>query len=116
MAKKNETIEKLLLAVVELSGSQYLVEVGKSYTVKKIEAVKGDKYVIDNVLMVVDGDNVMVGKPYVKSAKVEFEVASQTKGKKIDTFKYTAKSRMRKRYGTRSLLTKLIVKKITVKE
>lgn len=110
--KKNN----LLFAVVEISGNQYLVEENKTYTVKKVDSKKGDKYISDKVLMVVDGDKVKVGKPYLTSSKVEFEIASQFKGEKIDTFKYTAKSRVRKHSGSRSLLTKLLVKKITVKE
>jgi large subunit ribosomal protein L21 len=115
MPKKNETEVKVNFAVVEVTGNQYIVEPGKTYSVKKLDGVKGDKYTCDKVLMVVDGEMVVTGKPYVDGAKVEFEITSQTKGEKVDSFKYTAKSRVRKRSGSRALITKLSVKKIVTK-
>ncbi len=116
MAKKNTNENKLEFAVVEVSGNQYLVAPDKTYTVKKVSGNKGEKFVVDKVLLLVRDDNVKVGKPYITGAKVEFEIASQTKGEKVDTFKYTAKSRYHKRSGSRALLTKLLVKKILAKE
>ncbi len=122
MAKKIEETTKevqketkKLFAVVEVSGNQYIVEEGVKYSVKKIDLLKGDKFVCDKVLLISDDNKVTVGKPYVKGATVEFEVSSQIKDKKVDTFKYTAKSRSRKRSGSRALITKLTVKKIISK-
>lgn len=115
MTKKNETVKKLLFAVVQIGGHQHLVEEGVTYSIKKVDGDKGSKYVVDSVLMAFDGDKVKVGKPFVDGAKVEFEVASQTKDKKVDSLKYTAKSRVRRRHGSRALITKLLVKKIVIK-
>lgn len=116
MAKKAEnTVQKLEFAVVEVTGNQYLVEVDKTYTVKKMDGVKGDKVTLDKVLMYVDGENVKTGKPFLADVTVEAEIASQTKGEKVDSLRYIAKSRLRKRSGSRSLLTKLTIKKIVSK-
>lgn len=116
MTKKNtEETKNTVFAVVELGGSQYLVETDKTYSVRKLDGVKGDKYVSDKVLMYSDGETVKVGKPYLETVKVEFEIASQTKGEKVDSLKYTAKSRYRKQSGHRALITKLLVKKISTK-
>jgi large subunit ribosomal protein L21 len=113
MAKNAEV--KNMFAVVEVSGNQYLVEEGKRYSVKKLDSLKGDTYNCDTVLLISDGTKTTVGKPYIDGAKVEFLVDAQIKGEKIDTFKYTAKSRFRKRSGSRALITKIIVKKIVTK-
>lgn len=115
MTKKNIENTELNFAVVELQGTQLLVEVGKKYTVGKMQLEKGKKFTCDKVLMSVVGDKVKVGKPYLEGASVEFEVASQFKGEKVDSFKYTAKSRVRRRFGHRPQLTKLLVKKIDAK-
>lgn len=106
-----EVSTKVEFAVIEVSGNQYLVEVGKEYIIKKIDTEKGNKFVCENVLLLSSGDKVLVGKPYLKDVKVECEVSSQKKGEKVNTFRYTAKSRFRKRVGSRALLTRILIKK-----
>lgn len=111
MADKTKEI-KNKYAVVDVNGTQYKVEEGQEFESKKLVGAKGDKYVSDKVLLVVDGDNVMVGKPYVEGATVEFTIDSQKKGEKIDVLKFKAKARYRRSYGSRPLITRLKVKKI----
>jgi large subunit ribosomal protein L21 len=100
-------------AVIELAGSQLKVREGQQYEVKKLSGNKGDKIEIDNVLLVVSGDDKKVGEPYVKDAKVTLEITSQKKGEKVDVFKYKAKSRYRRNYGHRPAITRVLVKKIS---
>lgn len=109
--KAIEKVKKQEFAVIEVSGNQYLVESGKEYTVKKLIGDKGSKYVCENVLLYVLEGNVKIGKPYLKEIKVEGEIVSQKKDVKVNTFRYTAKSRFRKRVGSRALITKLLIKK-----
>ena len=84
---------------------------GKEYTVKKLTGDKGNKYVCENVLLYVLEGSVKIGKPYLKEIKVECEIVSQKKDVKVNTFRYTAKSRFRKRVGSRALITRLLIKK-----
>lgn len=98
-------------AVIEVSGNQYLVKEGKEYSVKKLEGLKGDKFVCESVVLLSDGSNVKMGKPYLKDVKVECEIASQKKDEKVNTFRYTAKSRFRKRVGSRAHITRILIKK-----
>jgi large subunit ribosomal protein L21 len=106
--KKNEKF-----AVIKLAGSQLKVFEGKEYEVNKLSGKKGDKIEIKDVLLIYDGKETKIGEPTVKDAKVTLEITSQKKGKKIDGLVYKAKSRYRKRYGFRPLITRVLVKKIS---
>ena len=107
---KNEKKEKF--AVIKLGGTQLKVVEGKEYEVNKLDGKKGDKIEISEVLLLANGDDVKIGTPYVEGSKVTLEITSQKKDKKVDVFKYKAKSRYRKSAGHRSLITKVLVKKI----
>jgi large subunit ribosomal protein L21 len=116
-ATKKTTTKKVAsedkFAVIELAGSQFKVREGEQYEVKKLSGNKGDKIEIENVLMIAQGDDVKVGSPYVKDAKVTLEITAQKKGKKIQVFKYKAKARYRRSYGHRPAITRVLVKKIS---
>ncbi|MBI2356898.1 50S ribosomal protein L21 [Candidatus Dojkabacteria bacterium] len=99
-------------AIVDINGTQARLSEGDMVEGKKLAGEKGDKYVSEKVLLIADGENVEIGKPYIDGASVEFVIDSQKKGKKIDIFKYKAKARYRRSYGSRPLVTRLEVKKI----
>jgi large subunit ribosomal protein L21 len=111
VAKKTE--KKDIFAVIELAGTQLKVREGKEYEVNKLSGNKGDKIEIKNVLLISDGKDVKIGKPYVKDAKVSLEITSQKKDTKVKVFKYKAKARYRRTYGHRPAITRLLVKKIS---
>jgi large subunit ribosomal protein L21 len=113
MAKElKEVKENNKYAVIALAGTQLKVFEGKEYEVNKLEGDKGDKISVSEVLLVVDGEDVKVGNPFVEGSKVELEIKSQKKDTKIDVFKFKSKSRYRRSYGHRSLITRVAVKKI----
>ncbi len=114
--KKNEESKKKgneKFALIKLAGSQLKIYEGKEYEVNKLLGEKGDKIEVTEVLLVTDGTEIKVGKPFVKDSKVELEITSQKKGKKVDALVYKAKSRHRRRYGYRPLITRVLVKKIS---
>lgn len=94
-------------AVLAISGHQYKVSEGDEILVDKQEVAPEAQ-----VLLIVDGEKVLVGDPIVKGAKVGLEVMGQEKGDKISVFKYKAKSRYRKKTGFRSKLTRIKIKDI----
>jgi large subunit ribosomal protein L21 len=96
-------------AVVKVQGHQYKVSEGEEFLVDKIEGE-----VNSSVLLVVDGENVTIGKPVLEKAQVKLSVLGQEKGEKIDVFKYKAKSRYRKHTGFRPQLTRLKVDSINL--
>lgn len=107
--KKVEKTKKY--AVIRISGRQYLVEEGKDILVDKLKDLKN---IEPEVLLIVDGDNVKVGKPIVAGSKVKIKVITEVeKGKKVRIFKYKAKSRYRKRMGFRPKYTRLLIEQIS---
>lgn len=113
--KETKTAEKVnesKFAVIKIAGTQLKVVEGKEYDIRKIDGKKGDKLEIAEVLLVSDGDKTVLGTPYIENTKVVAEITSQTKGEKISGFKYSAKSRTRRHFGSRPLVTRILVKKI----
>jgi len=110
--KKAKKINTDKFAVIKISGAQLKVSEGTEYEVKKLEGNKGDKIEITEVLLVSDGENTTIGTPYIADTKVVLEITSQGKGEKINGFKFKSKSRTRRHFGSRELLTKVLVKKI----
>ncbi|MBI9106912.1 MAG: 50S ribosomal protein L21 [Spirochaetales bacterium] len=76
-----------MYALVEIKGKQYKAEKGGLLRVDKIEGENGDKLEFDSVLML-SGDDVKVGTPYVDGAKVTVTLEDQIKGKKVKIFKF----------------------------
>ena len=103
-------------AIVEISGKQFKVEANSTLVVDKLDGQVGDTLSFETVLMMVDGDNVEVGAPYLAGQIVTAEVTDQTKDKKIRVAKFKSKSRYRKVYGHRQHITKLLIKSLSGKK
>lgn len=92
-------------AVIRLGGKQYKVSKDSTIEVDKIAGEAEEKIVIDDVLLVADGNKVTVGKPLVNGAKVTAKIVEQKKGDKIRVMKFKSKVRYRKTTGFRALLS-----------
>lgn len=98
-------------AVIRLQGQQFKVSEGEEILVGKL---KDPKKLAAEVLLVVDGEKVSVGKPLVKGVKVGLKVVTDMeKGEKVEIYKFKAKSRYRKHTGFRPQYTRLQVGKIS---
>jgi len=89
-----------MYALMEFKGKQYKAEKGAVLQVDKIDAEPGQALDIDSVLLV-SGDKVTVGAPYVQGAKVCAVVEGHKKAKKIIVFKYKPKKDYRRKQGHR---------------
>jgi len=96
-------------AIVESGGKQYRVVEGRTIEVDRLPVEAGKQFDIERVLLMADGDNVLVGTPTVSDILVKVTVADHTKGPKIDRFKYRPKKRIRVRGGHRQHYTLLMV-------
>lgn len=99
-------------AVVQTGGKQYKVSEGDELDVEKFELKEGEKFNLDKVLLLVEGERVWLGSPLVSGAKVTVEVLKSFKGKKIRGLKYKSDIRYRKHYGHRQELCRIRVQKI----
>ena len=103
-----------MYAVVKSGARQYRAKVGDVIVVEHLPAKVGKQVVLKDVLLVADGEEVKVGKPVVKKAKVVTTVLAQEKGPKVRVFKYHPRKRYRRRAGHRQQYTRLRVDEIAV--
>jgi large subunit ribosomal protein L21 len=102
-------------AIIQSGGKQYKAVEGKSIEVDKLDLEVGKTLELKDVLLVSDGDKVLVGTPVVADAIVAVKVVEQGKGDKVTVFKYKPKIRYRVKTGHRQDLTRLQVQSIDVK-
>ena len=107
-SKSNE-----LYAIAETSGQQFWFEENKYYDIDRLNAKEKDKITLEKVLLLKDKNSITIGKPYVKDAKIELEVISQRRDKKILVYKMRPKKKTRRKMGHRQELTRVMVKSIT---
>ena len=103
-----------LYAIAETSGQQFWFEVDRYYDIDRLNAKEKDKITIDKVLLLKDKDDITLGKPYVKDAKIELEVVSHKRDKKILVYKMRPKKKTRRKMGHRQELTRVMVKSISI--
>lgn len=96
-------------AIVESGGKQYRAIEGRTIEVDRLPVEAGKKFDIDRILLMADGDDVLVGTPIVSDILVKVTVVDHTKGPKIDRFKYRPKKRIRVRGGHRQHYTRLMI-------
>ena len=103
-----------LYAIAETSGQQFWFEVNRYYDIDRLNAKEKDKITLEKVLLLKDKDSITIGKPYVKDAKIELEVVSHRRDKKILVYKMRPKKKTRRKMGHRQELTRVMVKSISI--
>ena len=103
-----------LYAIAETSGQQFWFEVNRYYDIDRLNAKEKDKIILEKVLLLKNKDSITIGKPYVKDAKIELEVVSHKRDKKILVYKMRPKKKTRRKMGHRQELTRVMVKSITI--
>ena len=72
-----------MYALIEFAGKQFRVEEGSSIRVPHVEGKVGSKVTIENFLYMDDGKNKTVGTPMVKGAKIDSEILSHGRDRKL---------------------------------
>jgi large subunit ribosomal protein L21 len=103
-----------MYAVIKTGGKQQRVSEGDVVVIEKINGVKGDKIVFDQVLMVGKDDEIRIGRPVVEGATVTGEIVCQTKGDKIVVFKMKKRKGYHKKIGHRQELTSMKIREISI--
>ena len=101
-----------MYAVVKTGGKQYRVTPGLKFKVEQIPADICSEIVLDQVLMLADGDSVTIGAPLVAGASVTAKVLSQGRGKKVTIFKMRRRKHYQKHQGHRQNYTELEIQSI----
>ena len=103
-----------LYAIAETSGQQFWFEVNRYYDIDRLNAKEKDKITIEKVLLIKDKNSINIGKPYIKDAKIELEVVSHKRDRKILVYKMRPKKKTRRKMGHRQELTRVMVKSISI--
>ena len=111
---KKETPQANTYAIVEASGKQFWLESNRYYDLDRFHAEVDDVLTIEKVLLIKNGKDVKLGKPYVKDAKVELKVLEHRRGPKIIVYKMRPKKKTRRKNGHRQELTRVLVKSISI--
>ena len=105
-----------LYAIAETSGQQFWFEVDRYYDIDRLKAKEKDKITLEKVLLIKNKDSITIGKPYIDEAKIELEVVSHKRDKKILVYKMRPKKKTRRKMGHRQELTRVMVKSISSSE
>ena len=106
-----------MYAVIETGGKQVRVQAGDIIQVEKLTGDVGAKIVFDKVLFLSNpsetSSEVVLGMPYINSAKVEAEVVAQGRGDKVTIIKMKRRKQYRRTQGHRQEQTQLLVTSLT---
>ena len=101
-----------MYALVRTGGKQYRVAKDDTILVERIAADEGSEVILDDVVMLGDGDKVTIGTPRVEGAAVSATVMRQTRGPKIIIFRRKRRKNHRRTQGHRQDLTLLKINAI----
>lgn len=101
-----------MYAVILTGGKQYQVAEGQTLKIEKLPVDIGQGVDFEQVLMVVNGDQVTLGKPHVAKAKVSAEVVAQGRHDKVKIVKFRRRKHYRKQMGHRQYFTQVKITKI----
>ncbi len=101
-----------MYAIIQTGGKQYRVSPGDVLRVERLPGERGDEVVLDQVLIVNDGQEIKVGAPLVANATVKGQIVGQGKAKKILVFKKKRRKDYKRTQGHRQLFTALQIQEI----
>lgn len=101
--------EENVYAVIKSGGHQYKASVGNHLIVERLPYAVGAQVELDQVYLLDDGEQVLVGQPTVEGAVVRATVIDEFRGPKVRIFKYRPKERYRRRQGHRQTYMRLRV-------
>ena len=101
-----------MYAVIKTGGKQYRVSPGEKLKVEQIPADVGAEVVLDQVLMVGEGESVRLGQPTLSGATVKATVVGHGRGDKVRIFKMRRRKHYRKQQGHRQNYTELKIDSI----
>ena len=96
-----------MYAVFQSGGKQHRVAEGQTVRLEKLDIETGSAVEFDKVLLVANGDDVKIGAPFVEGGKVQAEVVTHGRGKKISIVKFRRRKHSRKQAGHRQWFTEV---------
>ena len=101
-----------MYALIEFAGKQFKVEEGSSIKVPYVDGKVGSKVTFDKIIYMDDGKNKMVGTPIVAGAKIDGEIVSHGRERKVVVFKFKRRKGYQKKNTHRQEYSILKVGKV----
>jgi large subunit ribosomal protein L21 len=101
-----------MYAVVKTGGKQYKVAAGEKFKVEQIAANIGQEIVLDEILAVSNGTDLLIGAPLVPGAAIKATIVAQGRHDKVRIFKMRRRKHYQKRQGHRQNFTELFIAEI----
>ncbi len=101
-----------MYAIIKNGGKQYKVQEGDFLNLDKLDASPKDKIIVEEVLALNSGE-LQIGTPFVEGAKVELEVITHGKDKKVIIYKKRRRKDSKLKKGFRREYTRVKVTSIS---
>ena len=102
-----------MYAVIKSGGKQHRVEPGEVLRLEKLDASEGETVNFDKVMMIGEGENILIGTPFVDGGAVTAEVVSHGRGDKVTIIKMRRRKHYRRQAGHRQYFTEVKIKEIS---
>jgi len=104
-----------MYAIVNIAGQQYKVEKEQKLFVHRLADNEGDTVSFDEVLLIDNDKNVLVGEPVIKGAMITGKVLSHPKADKVQVFKKKRRKGYKVLNGHRQYMTEIQIQEIVEK-
>jgi large subunit ribosomal protein L21 len=101
-----------MYAVIISGGKQYRVVEGQTLKLEKLVVDVGSTVEFEQVLMIGNGDDIKLGKPYLKGSKVTASIVSHGRHDKIHILKFRRRKHHQKQMGHRQYFTEVKITEI----
>lgn|ERR1041385_1275710 len=102
-----------MYAVITSGSKQFTVKEGETLKLGKLTAEVGSTIDFDKVLMVANGDDIKIGTPFVKGAKVKASVVEHGRHEKLLIVKFRRRKHHKKQMGHRQDYTAVKIETIS---
>lgn len=94
-----------MFAVFESGGKQHRVQEGDLIRLEKLDQPVGENIAFDRVMLIGEGDDVVIGAPYVEGGQVTAEVIEQGRADKVRVIKFKRRQNYHRKHGHRQSYT-----------
>jgi len=101
-----------MYAIIQTGSKQYKIEEGNTYEVELLKDIKDGIVEFNEILLLNDGNKIIIGDPYIPNCTIKAEVIKEIKGPKVIAYKYKRRKNYRKKKGHRQIYSKIKITKI----
>jgi len=96
-----------MLAVIKTGGKQYKVSPNDKIKIEKIDQEEGSEVIFNDVLLLENEKELLIGEPLVKGAEVVAKIIKQGRHEKVMTYKKKPKKRYKVKKGHKQFYTEV---------